>query len=317
MIFLAPLQGYTDFIFRNVYNRHYTGIDIAVSPFISLTDGKSGISRNAKDVLPVNNHAMPVIPQLLGNKPEQFIRMAKILDDWGYEVLNWNLGCPVKNVTRKKRGSGLLPYPELVREILEKIIPNISQRLSIKLRFGLNNTDEIFSLITVLNDFPLENIIIHPRIGSQMYDGEIHHDVLQKCLPLFKHEIIYNGNIFTLDDFMFIKKKYPTIKKWMIGRGILYNPLLPSIINGKQLPSKEKNNELFLSFLLDLYKEQQINKSEDRAIFTIKDLWKLFSKRFANEKNVFDKISHAFTMEEITLITKEFIAEDCKNSEIF
>jgi tRNA-dihydrouridine synthase B len=310
MIFLAPLQGYTDFIFRNVYSRHYTGIDIAVSPFISLTDGKSGISRNAKDVLPVNNHAMPVIPQLLGNKPEQFIRMAKILDDWGYKTLNWNLGCPVKNVTRKKRGSGLLPYPKLIRELLEKIIPNISQRLSIKLRLGLNHTHEIYQLIPMLNDFPLENIIIHPRIGSQMYDGEIHHDVLQNCIPLFKHEIIYNGDIYTLDDFMYIKKKYPTIKKWMIGRGIFYNPLLSAIIKGKQLPSIEKNNELFLAFLLDLYKELLIYKSEDRAIYTIKDLWKHFSKRFTNENNVFNKISHAFTMEEITLNTKKIIAEE-------
>jgi len=310
MIFLAPLQGYTDFIFRNVYSRHYTGIDIAVCPFISLTQEKNGISRIAKDVSPANNHTMPVIPQLFGNKPEHFIFMAQVLHDWGYNLLNWNMGCPVKNITRKKKGSGLLPYPELVREILEKIIPHIPQRLSVKIRLGLNNTDEIYQLIPVLNDFPLENIIIHPRIGTQMYEGEIHHDILQNCLPLFKHEIIYNGDIFTLADYQAIKKKYPTIQKWMIGRGVFYNPLLPAIIKGKQLHPAKKNDGLFLSFLLDLYNELQIYKTENQVLDKVKDLWKFFSKRFSESEKVFDKIAHAHIIGDMILITKKIIEEE-------
>jgi len=310
MIILAPLQGYTDFIFRNVYNRHYTGIDIAVSPFISLVHGEKGIPRIARDVLPENNHSMPVIPQILGNSPKHFIKMAEFIYKWGYKQINWNMGCPVKNVTRKKRGSGLLPFPELVREILEKVIPNIPQSLSVKIRLGLNKTDEIYQLIPVLNDFPLDNIIIHPRIGNQMYEGDIYHDVLKKCLPLIKHEIIYNGDIFSLADYQEIKNKYPTIKKWMIGRGVFYNPLLPAFIKGTPVPIVEKNDEHFLSFLLDLYKELQIFINNDRVIFKIKDLWKLFSKRFSEPDKVFNKIAHANTMEEITRITKMIIKEE-------
>ncbi len=313
MIILAPLQGYTDFIFRNVYGRHYPGIDIAVSPFISLVHGEKGIPRIAKDVLPANNRTMPVIPQILGNSPEHFIKMAEFLYNWGYRQLNWNLGCPVKNVTRKKRGSGLLPYPELVRKILEDIIPNIPQRLSVKIRLGLNNTEEIYKIIPVLNDFPLENIIIHSRIGKQMYEGDIHHDVLQNCLPLFKHEIIYNGNIFSLADYHAIKKKYPSIQKWMIGRGVFYNPLLPAIIKGKKLHTVEENNELFLPFLLDLYNELQIFINVDPVVYKVKDLWKLFSKRFSEPEKVFDKIAHTHTMKEITRITKEIIEEETIN----
>jgi tRNA-dihydrouridine synthase B len=308
MILLAPLQGYTDFIFRNVYCRHYTGIDIAVSPFISLTHGKSKMSRTAKDVLPVNNHGMPVIPQLLGNNTEEFIYMAQVLFDWGYHILNWNLGCPVKNITRKKRGSGLLPYPELVREYLEKIIPNIPQHLSIKLRLGLNSTDEIYKLIPVLNDFPLENIIIHSRIGTQMYEGEVQHDVLQNCLPLLKHEIIYNGDIFTFADYQTIQKKYPTINKWMIGRGVFYNPLLPSLIKGKQLSDIKNINSIFLNFLLDLYKEMQIYLPESLVLDKIKDMWKFFSKRFSESEKVFDSIAHSHSIDEVIQLTQKIIS---------
>jgi len=310
MIILAPLQGYTDFIFRNVFSRHYTGIDIAVSPFISLTHGENGIPKIAKDVFPANNQKMPVIPQLLGNNPEHFIQTAHVLHEWGYNLLNWNLGCPIKDIARKKRGSGLLPYPELVREILENVISHIPQKLSVKIRLGLNNANEIYQLIPVLNEFPLENIIVHPRTGIQMYEGKIHHDVLQNCIPLFKHEIIYNGDIFSYADYQVIKEKYPTIKKWMIGRGVFYNPLISAIINGEQLQSTEINKEQFLIFLLDLYNELQIYKSEYQVLNKIKDMWKLFCKRFSESKNVFGKIAHASSLEEITSITKKIIEEE-------
>ena len=313
MIFLAPMQGYTDFIFRNVYSRYYTGVDIAVSPFISLIDGKTNVPRVAKDVLPANNRAMPVIPQILGNNPEQFIAMAKKLAEWGYNSLNWNMGCPVKNTTRKKRGSGLLPHPGLVREILEEIIPNIPQRLSVKVRLGLIDTDEIYQLIPVLNDFPLEYVVIHPRVGIQMYEGKVYHDVLTDCLPLLKQEVVYNGDIYTLADYRAVEKKYPSIQKWMIGRGVLYNPLLPAIIKGKQLPSNDENVEIFLSFLLDLYSELQIYKNEEQLMPKVKDFWKLFSKRFVRADHVFSQISHTMSIDEVIVLTKKLIAEEMMN----
>jgi len=314
MIFLAPLQGYSDFIFRNVYSRHYTGIDIAVSPFISLVHGKKINSHFAKDVFPANNHTMAVIPQILGSNTEHFIQMAEFLGKWDYTQLNWNLGCPVKNVARKKRGSGLLPYPELIREILEKVIPNIPQRLSVKLRLGLSDTNEIIKLIPVLNAFPLQNVIIHPRIGTQMYEGNIHHEVLQKCIPLLKHEIIYNGDIFTKADFDEIKCKYPTIQKWMIGRGVFYNPLLPLLMKGENAPFVEKANKQYLSFLLDLYNELQLYYSKENIIYKIKEFWKLFCKRFIDEKYVFNQISHVHSMNEIIRITKKITETEVMNN---
>ena len=308
MIYLAPLQGYTEYIFRNVYSRHYTGIDIAVSPFISLVHGVKINPRIAKDVLPSNNHLMPVIPQILGNNPEHFIRMCEFLYKLGYNQINWNMGCPVKNITRKKRGSGILPYPELVREILDKVIPNIPQSLSVKIRLGLNNENEIAQLIPVLNDFPLENIIIHPRIAKQMYEGNINHEIFQKNIPLIKHEIIYNGDIFTFKDFVTIKNKYPTIKKWMIGRGVFYNPLLPSLIKGEKMPDIESFNKQFLNFTSDLYNELKIYRKVHTMVSIAKNYWKLFSKGFANSEEIFKHISHANSMEEITNLSPTLLS---------
>lgn len=299
MIILAPLHGFTDFIFRNVYSRHFTGIDLAVSPFISLSHGDKVNPRVAKDVLPANNLTMPVIPQILGKEPESFIQLCKFLHNWGYNEINWNLGCPVKSIANKKRGSGLLPYPDLVKSILEKVVPDIQQQLSVKLRLGYFHTDEIYKIITVLNEFPLKNICIHPRIGTQMYEGEIHHDRFNEITRLTKHDIIYNGDIVDLDSFTNIKQKYPTISKWMIGRGIYYNPWLPEEIKTNQEIDKQSQSLQLKDFFFDLYQELSKYKTEKQTVNKIKDLWRLFSFIFDKREQVLNQISHSFSIAEI------------------
>lgn len=310
MLFLAPLQGYTDYIFRNTYSIYYTGIDCAVSPFISLLHGNKVSSGTVKDVLPANNILMPVIPQLLGNNPEVFINVAKFLYGWGYNKINWNMGCPVKNITRKKRGSGLIPYPHSVRDILEKIISGIPQTLSVKIRLGLKNPDEIYNLIPVLNDFPLDCVIIHPRVGEQMYEGKINHKTLGDCLPLLRHEVIYNGDIFSLSDFNIIKSRYPAIQKWMIGRGVFFNPLLPSLIKGQKPSSGKSERERFSEFLFHLYRDISKDRSQEKSTNKVKDIWRFFSKRFTDEVKVLDLIYHSDSMAEIFYYTRKIFEEE-------
>lgn len=309
MILLAPLQGYTDFIFRNVYARHYTGLDVAVSPYISLINGIKGYPLLAKDVLPVNNTSMPVIPQVIGNDPEYFIQMAAVLYDWGYNRLNWNMGCPIRSTVNKKKGAGLLPFPALVRDILEKTLPHIQGKLSIKLRLGYHSTAEIYQMIPVLNDFPLECIIIHPRTGRQMYEGEIHHDVLEDCLPLIRHKVVYNGDIVSLRDFNNIKTRYPSISQWMIGRGIFANPLLPAAIKGEAPISETDARKRLLSLILELYEASRPYRNEEQLVSKAKNFWKLFSLGFSNPAHVFGLIAHASSMAEIIPLTERIIHE--------
>ena len=303
MIILAPLHGFTDFIFRNVYARHFTGIDMAVSPFISLTHSSKVNPRKAKDVLPANNLSIPVIPQILGNQPDLFIQMCQFLDGWGYEEINWNLGCPVKSIANKKRGSGLLPHPELLRSILEQIVPEIKQKLSIKLRLGYSDKDEINRIIPVLNDFPLKNITIHPRIGIQMYEGEIIHQGLNDIINSINHEVIYNGDIVDLKSYNEAKLKYPSIKSWMIGRGIYYNPWLAEEIKCGLETDKTNQRIKLLDFFCDLYQELLKHKGETQTINKIKDLWQLFCFIFGNHQKVINQISHAVSLAEIEEIT--------------
>ncbi|MBF0228462.1 MAG: tRNA-dihydrouridine synthase family protein [Desulfamplus sp.] len=252
-IILAPLQGYTDAVFRDVYFRHFTGVDQAMAPFISTLSQKKINLSTLKDVIPENNVNCPnLIPQILGNIAEDFISLANQLIELGYYTINLNMGCPHSKVAKKKRGSGMLPYPEMVDQLLDNVLKGLSCKISIKIRLGRYNKDEIFELLPIFEKYPLEEIILHPRTGVQMYEGEADIDSFIKVADNTSHRLVYNGDITSVRVFNNIVKQlekvrrygqpshsYTPINRFMIGRGILSNPFLPSQIQAKVGQSSE------------------------------------------------------------------------------
>ena len=227
---LAPMQGLTEVLFRRVYEECFPGaIPLAISPFISLTHGNLAEAwEKIDDVLPETNAgSIPVIPQILGKEPAEFVELGNRLADLGYNELNWNMGCPMRKVTGKHRGSGILPYPDEVRSILDAIVPRLHTRLSVKMRLGLRSKDEIFALIPILNDYPIASVTIHPRLGRQQYTGVPDLDTFGQVLPLLRHPVVYNGDICTAADAERILRRFPQVADLMIGRGVLYRPTLP------------------------------------------------------------------------------------------
>lgn len=232
VIILAPLQGFTDVTYRNVFSDHFSGVDEAMAPFISTMGQMRLKPSRIKDVAPENNKKLFVVPQILGNVAKDFIFLADHLYKMGHERINWNLGCPHSKIAKKKRGSGLLMYPEQIDEFLEEVIPNISNTLSVKIRLGRKSKNEIIQLLPVLNKHILDEIILHPRTGIQMYNGTSDHDAFGKALLASKHPLTYNGDITTLNSFHAVQKKFPDIKRFMIGRGFLSDPMLAEKIKG-------------------------------------------------------------------------------------
>lgn len=236
---LAPMQGLTEVLFRRVYEECFPGaIQKAVSPFLSLTHNLqySGVeSAKYSDVLPENNEgSIPLTPQILGKEPEEFVALGNMLYDMGYQEVNWNMGCPMRKVTAKHRGSGILPYPDEIRTILDNVLPRLKPRLSVKVRLGLKSSAEIFAVIPVLNQYPLVSVTIHPRLGRQQYSGVPDLDTFGEVLPTCVHPVIYNGDICTAADARRIKERFPSISDIMIGRGVLYSPTLPLQIAGDE-----------------------------------------------------------------------------------
>lgn len=238
---LAPIQGMTVAHYRNLYAKIFGGIDAYYAPFIGTTSMKKVNPAAFKDILPeFNNNTHTTVPQLIGNNGANFKHYASAIVDLGYKEINWNIGCPYPTVTKKKKGSGILPYPDMITNFLDEVCQDNSYNLTIKMRLGLNTLEEGIKVIELLNDYPLSGVIIHGRTGIQKYSGHVDLDAFDILYSACKHEVTYNGDIFSLDDFNKIHERFPSIDNFMLGRGALRDPFLPSIIKGNSLSADEK-----------------------------------------------------------------------------
>ncbi len=296
VIILAPLQGFTDVTFRNVWARHFFGIDEAMAPFISTMGQQRLKPTRLKDVAPENNRLMPVIPQILGNVSADFIFLARHLYEMGHNRINWNLGCPHSKIAKKHRGSGLLPYPAKIDELLGQIIPNISASLSVKIRLGRRSKDEIYSLLAMFERHSLEGIILHPRTGIQMYEGTSDHDAFEKAIQSSRHTFTYNGDIIDLASFKRVRDRFPNINRFMIGRGILSNPFLAEEIKETSKSSTPRIDRL-KAFHDDLFAEyDKIFSGPAHLTGRMKGFWNYLGPSFKGSKKPLKHILKATSL---------------------
>lgn len=291
-IILAPLQGFTDVTYRNVFSTHFSGVDEAIAPFISTMGQMRLKPSRIKDVDPQTNASLFVVPQILGNVAKDFIFLADHLYAMGHERINWNLGCPHSKIAKKKRGSGLLMYPEEIDAFLDTVLPKISNTLSVKIRLGRKSPDEIFTLLPVFDKYPLDEIIVHPRTGVQMYTGTSDLSYFEQALLNSQHSFTYNGDIVDLKSFHRVQEKFPRIHRFMIGRGLLANPFLAEKIKGI-VPDKDPIVRLkdFHQDLLDRY--QKIFSGPAHLTGRMKGFWTYLGPSFDQSRKPLKSILKA------------------------
>ena len=292
MLYMAPLLGVTNYVYRSTYSRFFQGYDRAVAPFIASCDAKRINQKCFRDILPDRNRSgILLIPQILSKDPDEFIVMAKAIHDLGYEHINWNLGCPFPRVRKKMRGSGLLAHPDIIRSFLDKVMPDIPVKLSVKVRLGCSDKTELLALMPVFDAFPIEEIIIHPRIGVQMYGGDIDLSAFKSCLDITRHRVIYNGEINSLEAFNSLQKCFSSVSGWMIGRGGIIDPFLPEKIKGEDIRSDDDKVEHMHAFHNALFSEYRKELSGPGHILDkMKELWSYWHKAFLNGEGLYKNI---------------------------
>ncbi|MBC2712686.1 MAG: tRNA-dihydrouridine synthase family protein [Desulfosarcina sp.] len=292
-LILAPLRGFTDAVFRNAFQRHFQGIDEALAPFVTSIKGRRIKPSHLRDLAPADNRAMPIVPQILSNNIDEFIRLANTLINLGYGEINWNLGCPYPMVAKKMRGSGLLPHPDIIDRMLEKTLHGFAGSLSIKTRLGRFSADEMDRLIPVFNRYPLARVIVHPRTGVQMYAGNVDLKAFESCLANISHPVIYNGDINDLAMFQSLESRLPVVSGWMLGRGLIANPFLPEMIqSGTRLICHGKARfEQFHDDLVDEY--SRLFSGPGHVLDRMKGFWRYFASGLSDGSQILKKIRKA------------------------
>lgn len=306
----SPLQGFTDYKFRNAFNHFFGGIDTFYAPYIRL-NGKLVIKNSYKrDIELANNTTLEVIPQIITNDVDEFLFVAKYIRELGYKELNWNLGCPYPMVTKRGMGSGLIADPEKINNILHNVHNESDVLVSMKMRMGYENPEEILKTLPVLDKYPLKNIAIHARIGKQLYKGGTDLDSFQKCIDNTNHKLYYNGDVTSVNAFKKLQERFPTIDHWMIGRGLIADPFLPNMIKKDTLEYPKNRFDIFNEFHDRIFTEYDAALSGPTPIkMKMLGFWEYFSKSFANPQKTYKKIKKAQNVKKYEIAVREIFKE--------
>lgn len=304
----SPLQGFTDFRFRNAQNKYFGGIDTFYAPYIRL-NGKLKIkSSYERDLLPEHNDTLTVIPQVMTNDADEFLFVVKYVQSLGYKELNWNLGCPYPMVTKSGMGSGLICNPTRIDEVLHRAHNETDIVVSMKMRMGYENSEEILHTFPVLDKYPLKNVAIHARIGKQLYKGGVDLEAFQKCIDVAKHQLYYNGDITSVEKFKAMQERFPTINHFMIGRGLIADPFLPQMIKNNTTEYPKDRWQIFEAFHDEIYQQYDAYLPGPTPIkMKMLGFWEYFSKSFSNPQKTYKKIKKATNPKKYQLAVKEIL----------
>ena len=314
--YLAPMEGLTGFVFRNAYQKHFGDIDTYFTPFIN---NKKMNYKEIKDILPEHNKGMHVVPQILTNRAEDFLAIAKELGNYGYESVNLNLGCPSGTVVTKHRGSGFLAVPEELDHFLEEIFADCPLRISVKTRIGINDAGEWERILSIYEKYPMEELIIHPRVQKDFYNNTPDMDAFLYAVENSRHTLCYNGDICSVDDYKaWIQKMEGKDREhgsgstaqhtehMMLGRGILKNPGLVGELMGHAPITKDQ----FHAFHDDVLKGYlDVMSGERNTLFRMKELWFYFAKYFTEPEKYVKQIKKTQRVAEYRVIVDNLFRE--------
>jgi len=261
-ILFAPLQGYTTGIYQKAHAEIFGGVDAYYAPFLRIENGKprekdlrdlecanakcasekcEGFAEGNAQLGNAREGYVREIPQIIANSASEFKTLAEALLQKGFTEIDFNMGCPFPMQVNRHRGAGLLSDKLAVQEIMNEIgkLSNAASgnmqtnasgtapvKFSVKMRLGQDSPDEAFALLPILNEAPLSQITLHPRLGKQQYKGAIDFKSFEKFYEECRHPLIYNGDITSVSQICEMERRYPKLAGVMIGRGMLAHPSL-------------------------------------------------------------------------------------------
>lgn len=316
--YLAPLEGITGYIYRNAIHDYYgQGVDKYFTPFLTPHTKCSFNAKELNDITPEHNQGMYTVPQVLTNSVEDFLRIEKDLYELGYQEININLGCPSGTVASKGRGAGFLAETQKLDQFLEDVFAGTNAKISLKTRIGIDDPEDFYELLAIYNKYPLEELIIHPRILREYYKGTPHWEIFDYAVKNSKNPLCYNGDIFSvadakrLQDEVLKQEEAGKVQAIMLGRGVLQNPALIEQLSLYQQNGASEflfDKDRFKAFHDRLRADYMTQMSGDmNVLYKMKELWFYMITLFPNQEKVLKKIKKAKKLVEYDAAIRELL----------
>lgn len=284
--YMAPLESVTTWIYRQAHAKIYGRLDKYFIPFLEPHEKRDFKTRELQEILPEHNENIYAVPQILTNRSEGFIKLAKALKDWGYEEVNLNLGCPSKTVVTKGKGSGFLAKPEELERFLTEIFDALSGevKISVKTRIGKEDPEEFPALLKLFNKYPMEELIIHPRVQKDGYGSVPRLELYELAEKQSVNPLCYNGDLYTREQIRNFAERFPGTERLMFGRGFLRDPGL--LYNeGKDPKDIFEKFWAFHDLVYEGYQER--NMGDRNVLFKMKELWSYQVYQFSEPERLF------------------------------
>jgi len=244
----APIQSYTTAFYRYAHHKVFGSFDKYYTPFFEDNKQNGWEPALLPELDAELNSGMTLIPQVITNNANFLLRTAEKFSEMGFKEINLNMGCPFPMMVKRQKGAGLIAEPKLLESILSSFFKEVKDvRLSVKMRLGVNDPGEWTDILPVLNDYPVSEVIVHPRTAKQKYSGKVNWDEFEKITKVCKHPVTGNGDIKSRNDLLRLQARFPDVTSWMTGRGTLADPFLPCELKGITYQPLEKR-ELLLKF---------------------------------------------------------------------
>lgn len=246
-VWMAPMAGITDSPFRRMVRS--LGCPAVVTEMIS----SEGIIRRGKGSLALLNffpEEKPISAQIFGAKPEVMAEAARIVAGHGFDLVDINMGCPVKKVVRSGSGAALMRDPQSAAKIVSAVRKAVNLPVTVKIRAGWNSEEtNALEFAKALVEEGADAITLHPRTRTQFYSGAANWDLISKLVEHLSVPVIGNGDIKTPSDAKRMMESTHCAGV-MVGRAAMGDPFLPGAIAGAPYPpSRQKRYEAFCTHL--------------------------------------------------------------------
>lgn len=296
--YFAPLEGLTDSTYRELHHQYFPGVDRYYTPFFSPTSSRKLTPREIRELPPADALGVPVIPQLLTKNPEDFLWMSEKFQDLGYTEINLNTGCPSGTVTAKGKGAGMLRDLNGLARFLDAVFSKTKVAVSVKTRIGFENPEEFSHILALFNQYPIQELIVHPRVRNAFYKGDVNLEVFRYALQESRAPICYNGNLNSREDIQKIASEFPNLQAVMVGRGLIGDPGM--------LTEGGTDMTILENFFRELLEEYLIVFGGSRnAMFRLKEHWRYLLCKFDNSEKLGKRLRKTTDLAEYKVITQE------------
>ena len=309
-LILAPMAGVSDLSFRLLCKEQGAGLVC-----MEMVSAKAIYYRNknTEKLMETSSAEHPVSLQLFGSDPDIIALIAEQIQDRPFDILDFNMGCPVPKVVNNGEGSALMKDPKLVREILQKLVKASRKPVTVKIRKGFDDEHvNAVEIAKIAEDCGVAAVAVHGRTRQQYYSGKADWEIIKQVKEAVAIPVIGNGDLGSAEDV--IKMEEETgCDGFMIGRAVRGNPwifaqILHKLETGEDLPKPPA--EVVIAMILRHADLLIANKGEYIGVREMRKHAAWYTARLRNASRIRGKINEVQTKDDLEKVLMPLVSVD-------